>query len=539
MGLGILHHLVDISVAETARGLDADLLLLAGRLVFRRYVHDAIGIDIKGDLDLRDAARCRRDTHQIKLAENLVIGRHFTLALEDADGDRGLAIFGGREDLALLGRDRGVAIDQPGEDAPQGLDTEREWGHVEQQHVLDVALQDAALDCCTHRDHFVRIDAAMRFATEEFLHLLDDLRHAGHTADQDHFVDVAGLQAGILQGLAAGLYGALDQLVHQGFQLGAAELDVEMLRTRLIGRDEGQIDFGLHRAGELDLGLFRGFLQTLQRQLVLPEINALFLFELIGQVVDDAGIEIFTAEESVAVGRLHLEDAIADFQHRNIEGTTTKVIDRDDAGALLLHAVGKGGCCRFVDDAQDFQSGDLAGILGGLTLAVVEISGNRDDRLGHLFTEIILGGFLHLLQDESGDLRGRVVLAMGIDPGIAIVAGDDLIGDETHILLRHRIIIATADQPLNREQGIFRIGHGLALRCLAHQPLTRIGESDHGGRRARAFRILNHPDILAIHDGDTGIGGAKIDTDNFAHVCLFGSADPCVAFPTKRHGNPR
>jgi len=36
------------------------------------------------------------------------------------------------------------------------------------------------------------------------------------------------------------------------------------------------------------------------------------------------------------------------------------------------------------------------------------------------------GGLFHLLQDESGDLRGRIGFAVGFDPGIAIGRLDDL-----------------------------------------------------------------------------------------------------------------
>ena len=57
-----------------------------------------------------------------------------------------LVVLGGREGLALLGRDGGVALDQLGHDAAQRLDAERQRRHVEQQHVLDVALQHAGLD---------------------------------------------------------------------------------------------------------------------------------------------------------------------------------------------------------------------------------------------------------------------------------------------------------------------------------------------------------------------------------------------------------
>ena len=123
-------------------------------------------------------------------------------------------------------------------------------------------------------------------------------------------------------------------------------------------------------------------LQALQGQLVLAQVDRLLLLELVGKIIDDAHVEVFAAEEGVAVGRLHLEDAVADFEDGNVEGAAAEVIDRDGAGFLLVEAIGKRRRRRLVDDAQHFKAGDLAGILGGLALAVVEIGGNRDDGLG-------------------------------------------------------------------------------------------------------------------------------------------------------------
>ena len=57
--LGVLDHLLDVVVAQAAGGLDADRLLLVGRLVLGGDVDDAVGVDVEGDLDLRHAARRR------------------------------------------------------------------------------------------------------------------------------------------------------------------------------------------------------------------------------------------------------------------------------------------------------------------------------------------------------------------------------------------------------------------------------------------------------------------------------------------------
>ena len=65
-------------------------------------VDDAVGVDVEGDLDLRHAARGGRDVLEVELAEHLVVGRHFALALEHPDRHRGLVVLGGREDLLFL-----------------------------------------------------------------------------------------------------------------------------------------------------------------------------------------------------------------------------------------------------------------------------------------------------------------------------------------------------------------------------------------------------------------------------------------------------
>src|SRR6202020_3209914 len=96
-----------------AGGLDADLLLLTGAFVLGRDVDDAVSVDIERHLDLRYAARCRRKADEIELTEHLVVGRHFAFALEYPDRHRGLTVLGRGEHLALFGRDRRVAGDQP------------------------------------------------------------------------------------------------------------------------------------------------------------------------------------------------------------------------------------------------------------------------------------------------------------------------------------------------------------------------------------------------------------------------------------------
>ena len=145
------------------------------------------------------------------------------------DGHGRLVVVGGGEDLAGLGRDGRVLGDQLRHDAAECLDTERQRGDVEQQHVLHLSLQHAALDRGTHRYCLVGVDVLARLLAEQFLDLVLHLGHARHAADEDHVADILKLDAGILDGHAAGSDTALDQVFHQRLELGAGDFHRQVL----------------------------------------------------------------------------------------------------------------------------------------------------------------------------------------------------------------------------------------------------------------------------------------------------------------------
>ena len=92
-----------------------------------------------------------------------------------------LSICGGGEDLALLGGDGGVAIDQLRKDAAQRLDAQGKRRHVQQENVGDIAGENAALNRGAHRHGFVRVDGLGRSAAED---VLDDRLHLGHSMEE-------------------------------------------------------------------------------------------------------------------------------------------------------------------------------------------------------------------------------------------------------------------------------------------------------------------------------------------------------------------
>ena len=93
--LRVAAHAIDLVLGQTRGGLDADLLLLAGALVDGRDVQDAVGVDVEGHLDLRDAPRCRGDAVQVELAQRTVVLGELALACStwiSTDGWLSLAV---------------------------------------------------------------------------------------------------------------------------------------------------------------------------------------------------------------------------------------------------------------------------------------------------------------------------------------------------------------------------------------------------------------------------------------------------------------
>src|SRR4029077_789969 len=71
---GVLDDLRDLPIRQAPGGRDHDLLLLLRGHVARPDVHDAVAVDVEGDLDLGHALRGRRDADQLEAAQRLVVG---------------------------------------------------------------------------------------------------------------------------------------------------------------------------------------------------------------------------------------------------------------------------------------------------------------------------------------------------------------------------------------------------------------------------------------------------------------------------------
>ena len=269
---------------------------------------------------------------------------------------------------------------------------------------------------------------------------------------------------------------------------------------------------GLER--QVLLGLLGGLLEPLQGHLVLAQVDPLLLLELVGDVVDQRLVPVVAAQVGVAVGREHLEDAVADVEDRDVERAAAQVEDGDLLVLLLLQPVGQRRGGRLVDDPRDLQAGDLAGVLGRLPLAVVEIGRHRDHGLADLVPQVALGRLLELAEDHRRDLGRRVVLLGRVDMDLDVVARppDDLVGD--HLLLGLHLAVAAAHEPLDRVDRPPGIGDGLPLGRVADQDVPLGREGDHRRRQAAPLLVGDDRHVVPLHHRDHAVGRPQVDPDD-------------------------
>ena len=255
--------------------------------------------------------------------------------------------------------------------------------------------------------------------------------------------------------------------------------------------------------------------------------DARVLAELVDQVVDEALVEVFAAEERVAVRGEHFKLLVAvnvgEVDDRDVERAAAKVVHGDlaVAAAALVHAEGERGSGRFVDDTLHFKTGDAAGVLRGLTLGVVEVGGNRDDGFRNGFAEVVFGGLLHLAKDFGADLLRSELLALSFDPSVAVVGAHDRERHQVDVLLDFGVVEAAADEALHGKERVLRIGHSLALGRGADEHFTVVHVGNDGRGRAGAFAVFNNLDVVAFHHGNGRIGGAKVNTNDLRHSGLI------------------
>ena len=150
-----------------------------------------------------------------------------------------------------------------------------------------------------------------------------------------------------------------EQIRGQLEQLRAGELHVEVLRPSAMN---GRL-ICVVIVEESSIFAFSAASSRCRATVVLREVGAVVLLELRDEPVDDRLVEVVAAEVVVTRRRLDVERPVAELEHGHVERAAAEVEDEDRLVGLLVEPVRERGCRRLVDDAQDVETGDLAGVL--------------------------------------------------------------------------------------------------------------------------------------------------------------------------------
>ena len=211
---------------------------------------------------------------------------------------------------------------------------------------------------------------------------------------------------------------------------------------------------------------------------------------------------------AITTGCLHFKDSIIECEQTYVESSTTQ-IEYEHILLSSLHAVQTirescGG--RLVDDTQNLQARDRPRILRRLTLGVIEIRGDRDDRLRDRMAEVGLRRRLHLLEHSGRDLLGheplRLALILNLDLGLTTLALQNLERPVLHVRLDRRLSKPTTDQTLRIKHGIRRIRGRIALRSIADKTFF-VSETHIGRCRAITLIIRNDLNPIILPDSYT------------------------------------
>jgi len=108
------------------------------------------------------------------------------------------------EGLGLLGGDNGTTLDDGCHHSADSLDTEGKRSDIDEKNILGLLVglstEDATLDGSTVSDSFIWVDASVGLlSVEEVFDELLDLRDTGGATDEHDLIDLASLQARVLE----------------------------------------------------------------------------------------------------------------------------------------------------------------------------------------------------------------------------------------------------------------------------------------------------------------------------------------------------
>mmetsp|Transcript_20468 Transcript_20468/g.28362 ORF Transcript_20468/g.28362 Transcript_20468/m.28362 type:complete len:236 (-) Transcript_20468:151-858(-) len=191
--------------------------------------------------------------------------------------------------------------------------------------------------------------------------------------------------------------------------------------------------------------------------------------EFLNKVVHHPVVKVFATKMGVSSSCFHLENPFFDCEQRHIERTTTEIKDQDiplSSRTLLVQSVCNRSSSWLVDDSHAVKARDGGCVLSSLSLGVVEISRDGNDRVLNLLGQVCLCNLLHFDKNHGRNLFCRELFLLTLvinlnhrffsvtrqdserpqfqirlDAGIAVLASNESLGVKNCVAWVHRDLI--------------------------------------------------------------------------------------------------
>ena len=369
-----------------------------------------------------------------------------------------------------------------------GFDAQAVGADIGQHHFLEcgVACLERRLYRRTLGDHLVGVEVHRGDAPEQPGDHLAYQRHARAAADQQHFVEIGGTQAGVAQGPLDRRAQALDQRCQSPLQLVLRNC-LAPFATVLA---QAEVHLGLlPECMPHPLGLATQALDQQRRAGVREALRPRLTRQ---KVLRQGIVEVLATEKVVAGAGAYFHHAFEQLEDGHVEGAAAQVEDQDGGLVLLVQAVGQ---CRgggFVDQLLDLQPGQFASHPGGLALGVAEVGRHADHRFADRLAEGALDVFLEAAQHQRRQLFGA-----------------------QYFVAQANFVIA-AHVALEQRSGQMRMGLQTFAGNLADKDLAIVIEADHARREQLAKGILDQARRALVPDGNQTVGGTQVDSHDHA-----------------------
>jgi hypothetical protein len=512
---------VDFLFGETTLIVgNSDFLFFARSLIHGRDVQDTIGINFEGDFNLRGSSRRWWDSFESEFSELIVILGHGSFSFEDRDLYSGLVVNLGSKRFHLLGGNGSVSFDEDGHNTSNSFDTLWKRSNIDYANTINLlvfgTIENGGLNGSTVSDSFIGVNAFVEgLSIEEIRDQLLNFGNTGGTSNQNEIVDLSLGETGILKSVFDGSHTLFELINAQFFELSSGHAEREVFT---IG--EGlTLNSGLMSSRESSLGLFALSSKTTESSVVSLDVDTTLFLEFSHAELDESVVKIFSTQMSVSVSWLNFENTIFNWEDRDIEGTTTEIEDKNVFFfcVFFVKTVGDSGSGGLVDDSLDVEIGNSSSILGGLSLGIVEISGNGDDGIVDIISEVILSDVLHLGKDHSGDFFSLEFLLFSLerndDHRLVTCTSFDLEGPEFGIIFNDLVLELTSDKTLGIEDSVGGVSGDLGLGGITDKTFV-FSEGNVRGSGVETLIVGNDLYLLILPDTDAWVGGSEINSDS-------------------------